>query len=132
MLHHISFGVSDIARAAAFYDAVLAPLGFRRVWEDIRPGEDDQAVGYGLTDGNDKFAIKQRAGGQLAAGPGFHLAFAAPSRAAVDAFHAAALKAGGGDNGAPGLRPDYGPGYYAAFVIDPDGFRIEAVINAVL
>ncbi|MDY0873148.1 VOC family protein [Dongia rigui] len=129
MLHHISFGVSDIARSAAFYDAVLAPLGFRRVWDDIRPGEDDQAVGYGLTDGDDKFAIKQRSLGHLAAGQGFHLAFAAPTRAAIDAFHAAALKAGGSDNGAPGLRPDYGPHYYAAFIIDPDGFRIEAVIN---
>lgn len=79
MLHHISFGVSDIARAAAFYDAVLAPLGFRRVWEDIRPGEDDQAVGYGLTDGNDKFAIKQRSQEKLAAGPGFHLALPRPA-----------------------------------------------------
>ena len=63
-------------------------------------------------------------------GAGFHLAFAAPSRAAVDAFHTAALRVGGQDNGAPGLQPDYGPHYYAAFLIDPDGHRIEAVINA--
>lgn len=129
MLHHLSFGVSDIVRAATFYDAVLAPLGYRRVWEDIRPGEADQAVGYGVTDGNDKFAIKERPSGRLAPGSGFHLAFAAPSRPAVDAFYAAALALGGRSNGAPGIRPNYGPHYYAAFVIDPDGYRIEAVIS---
>ncbi|MBK8158211.1 MAG: VOC family protein [Rhodospirillaceae bacterium] len=130
MLHHISFGVADIVRAATFYDAVLAPLGYCRVWEDIRPGEDDQAVGYGIVNGQDKFAIKQRSPGTSVPRPGFHLAFAAPSRAAVDAFHAAALAQGGSDLGAPGLRPDYGPHYYAAFVLDPDGYWIEAVINA--
>ncbi|MBW8810276.1 MAG: hypothetical protein JF591_15965 [Lysobacter sp.] len=62
-------------------------------------------------------------------GAGFHLAFAAPSRASVDAFHHNGLEAGGRDNGAPGLRPDYGDGYYAAFLVDPDGHRVEAVIN---
>jgi len=66
----------------------------------------------------------------VAPGEGFHLAFTASDRAAVDAFHAAALRHGGADNGPPGLRPHYGPGYYAAFVIDPDGYRIEAVINS--
>jgi catechol 2,3-dioxygenase-like lactoylglutathione lyase family enzyme len=132
MLHHISFGVANIERAAAFYDVVLAPLGYGRVWEDLRPGERDQAVGYGRTGEGDKFAIKLRAPGQLAPGPGFHLAFAAPSREAVRAFHAAALACGARDNGAPGLRPDYGPNYYAAFVIDPDGYPIEAVISGVV
>jgi catechol 2,3-dioxygenase-like lactoylglutathione lyase family enzyme len=132
MLHHLSFGVSDIERSASFYDAVLAPLGYARVWEDIRPGAADQAVGYGFAGGDDKFAIKLRPQGQLAPGPGFHLAFAAPDRSAVDAFHAAALTCGGRDNGAPGLRLDYGPHYYAAFVFDPDGYWIEAVINAPL
>jgi catechol 2,3-dioxygenase-like lactoylglutathione lyase family enzyme len=129
MLHHISFGVADILRAASFYDAVLAPLGYRRVWEDIRPGEADQAVGYGISDGQDKFAIKLQSPGTSVPRPGFHLAFAAPDRAAVDAFHAAALAHGGSDQGKPGLRPDYGPNYYAAFVLDPDGYWIEAVIN---
>ncbi len=132
MLHHLSFGVSDIARSALFYDAVLASLGYARVWEDIRPGEADQAIGYGFAGRDDKFAIKLRPQGQLAPGPGFHLAFAAPNRPAVDAFHAAALTYGGRDNGAPGLRPDYGANYYAAFVFDPDGYWIEAVINAPL
>ena len=130
MLHHLSFGVADIERASAFYDAVLAPLGYVRVWSDLRPGEAGQAVGYGLPGGGDKLALKHRPDGQRPPGPGFHLAFAAPDRAAVDRFHEAALRSGGRDNGAPGLRTHYGPHYYAAFVIDPDGHAIEAVFNA--
>lgn len=130
MLHHLSFGVSDIERASAFYDAVLAPLGYVRVWSDLRPGESRQAVGYGAPGGGDKLALKLQPDGQRPPGPGFHLAFAAPDRAAVDRFHAAALQHGGRDNGAPGLRAHYGPYYYAAFVVDPDGFNIEAVCNA--
>ncbi|WAX95748.1 VOC family protein [Aminobacter sp. NyZ550] len=129
MLHHISLGVSDIDRAAAFYDAALAPLGYVRVWEDLAPGADDQAVGYGVAGGSDKLALKQRSIGQRPPGPGFHLAFAAPDRQAVAAFHAAALAYGGTDNGGPGLREHYGPTYFAAFVIDPDGHPIEAVFN---
>ena len=130
MLHHISLGVSDIARAARFYDAVLQTLGYVRVWEDIRPGEPDQAIGYGSPGGGDKLAIKYHPDGAQPPGPGFHLALAAPSRDAVGRFHAAALKNGGADNGRPGLRPDYGEHYYAAFVIDPDGHRLEVVINS--
>jgi catechol 2,3-dioxygenase-like lactoylglutathione lyase family enzyme len=129
MLHHLSLGVTDLARAAAFYDAALAPLGYHRVWSDIRPGEPDQAIGYGPPGGGDKLAFKQDDGAR-ASGPGFHIAFAAPDQTAVDAFHQAALAAGGIDNGAPGLRLHYGPTYYAAFVIDPDGHRIEAVFKA--
>lgn len=122
MLHHISFAVADLARSARFYDATLGALGFRRVFED------DTAVGYGIEDGKDKFCIKLR---NQATPPsaGFHLAFAAPNRQAVDAFHLAGLAAGGIDNGAAGLRPHYGPHYYAAFLIDPDGYRVEAVMN---
>ncbi|RUM23633.1 VOC family protein [Rhizobium vallis] len=130
MLHHASLGVSDIERSAAFYDAALAALGYVRVWDDIRPGQTDQAVGYGPPGGGDKLAIKHRPKGQRPPGPGFHLAFAAPSRAAVDRFHAAAIAHGGRDNGGPGLRLDYGEHYYAAFVIDPDGHALEAVINS--
>lgn len=128
MLHHLSLGVRDIARTAAFYDAALAPLGYGRVWSDIRPGEPGQAIGYGPPGGGDKLALKQH-GDTAAPGPGFHIAFAAPNRQAVDAFHKAALAAGGRDNGPPGLRHDYGPTYYAAFVIDPDGHRLEAVFK---
>jgi catechol 2,3-dioxygenase-like lactoylglutathione lyase family enzyme len=123
MLHHLSFGVRDLARASTFYDAVLDALGFRRVFAD------DTFVGYGLVDGEDMFALKRRTG-TAAPGAGCHLAFAAPSRAAVDAFHRAGLQHGGRDDGAPGLRAHYGANYYAAFLIDPDGYRIEAVINS--
>jgi catechol 2,3-dioxygenase-like lactoylglutathione lyase family enzyme len=121
MLHHVSFGVSNLERSAAFYDAALAVLGYVRVWTD------SSAVGYGVATGQDLFAVKLRAGDATAPGAGFHLAFAAPSREAVARFHAEALAHGGLDNGVPGLRPAYGPNYFAAFVIDPDGYRIEAV-----
>jgi len=123
MLHHLSFGVSDLTRSAAFYEATLSALGYVRVWSD------KTAVGYGYPGGGDKLAIKLRPTGVVAPGPGFHVAFAAPSREAVARFHDEALRHGGQDNGLPGLRPDYGESYYAAFVIDPDGYRIEAVVN---
>nr|WP_315252412.1 VOC family protein [uncultured Duganella sp.] len=122
MLHHLSFGVRDLARAGAFYDAVLGALGYRRVFED------DTAIGYGVEDDKDLLCLKLRPNA-TPPGDGSHLAFAAPSRAAAAAFHAAGLRTGGVDNGAPGLRKDYGDHYYAAFLIDPDGHRIEAVIN---
>lgn len=125
MLHHISLGVRDLELAAAFYDAVLAALGYRRVFAD------DSAVGYGLVDDEDLLCLKLRHDA-TPPGAGFHLAFQAPTRAAVDDFHRAALAVAGQCIGAPGLRPDYGPHYYAAFVIDPDGHRIEAVINTPL
>ncbi len=127
MLHHLSLGTADIERSARFYDAALQPLGYVRVWSDLRPGETGQAVGYGLPGGGDKLAVKQVVAAPVVPMPGFHIAFAAPSRQAVQAFHAAALASGGRDNGAAGLRPGYGPGYYAAFVIDPDGHHLEAV-----
>ncbi|KAF1015581.1 MAG: hypothetical protein GAK31_01056 [Stenotrophomonas maltophilia] len=102
---------------------MLAALGYRRVLED------DTAIGYGLVDGQDALCLKLR-DTAMAPGPGFHLAFAAASHAAVDAFHAAAIATGGADNGAPGPRPDYGDSYYAAFVVDLDGHHIEAVCSA--
>jgi catechol 2,3-dioxygenase-like lactoylglutathione lyase family enzyme len=120
MIHHASLPVADLARSVALYDAALAALGYRRVRS--APG----FAGYGEEDGKDKLALQQ-ASPCRSAGPGFHFAMAAPSRAAVDAFFAAALAHGAADNGQPGLRAHYGPGYYAAFVIDPDGHRIEAV-----
>jgi|SRR5580700_10675064 len=120
MLGHLSFGVLDLDRSMAFYDAVLAPLGLTRIWTK------EGAAGYGLPGRGDIFALKRREGAS-AAGPGFHLAFNASTHSAVDAFHLAALGNGGTDNGRPGLRPHYGPSYYAAFVVDPDGYRLEAV-----
>ncbi|GGY81123.1 hypothetical protein GCM10007388_12270 [Pseudoduganella plicata] len=112
----------DLAAGAAFYDGVLGALGFRRVFED------DEAIGYGTVDDQDILCLKQR-DDAAAPGDGFHLAFAAPTRGAVDAFHAAGMRAGGRDNGGPGLREDYGPAYYAAFLADPDGHRVEAVFK---
>jgi catechol 2,3-dioxygenase-like lactoylglutathione lyase family enzyme len=123
MLHHLSFGTADLARSTAFYDAVLAALGYARVWAD------DTAVGYGSSGAGDKFAIKLRSGPIAVPGPGFHVAFAAADRDAVARFYEAALEHGGKDNGPPGLRPQYGENYYAAFVFDPDGYAIEAVAD---
>ncbi len=128
MLDHVSLGATDFDAMLRFYDAVLAALGYRRVWADLRPGERGQAVGYGEVGGSDRLAIKQT-DAPLPPLPGFHLALCAPGRAAVDAFHAAALANGGRDDGAPGLRERYGPGYYAAFVFDPSGHRLEAVCH---
>lgn len=130
MLHHISFAVVNIERAAKFYDHVLGSLGYQRVFEDLQPGASDQAVGYGLAGADDKFCIKQAQQSSAAEGYGFHLAFSAPNRRSVDEFYQQALLHGGKDNGGPGLRPDYGDNYYACFVVDPEGHRIEAVINS--
>lgn len=123
MLHHISLAVSDLTRAAAFYDAALAPLGYGRVWSAAT------AVGYGPAGGGDKLALKLNPDGVAPPTAGFHLAFAAPDRAAVVAFHTAALAHGGADKGPPGLRPHYGPTYFAAFALDPDGWWLEAVFK---
>lgn len=119
MLDHISIGVRDLAAASRFYRAALAPLGYTCLAE----GEGYAGFGAGqpalwLNPTDHPVPADPRSG--------LHVCFAAPSSAAVDAFHAAALANGGTDNGAPGLRPDYGPGYYGAFAIDPDGYRIEA------
>ncbi|HEY1661221.1 MAG TPA: VOC family protein [Verrucomicrobiae bacterium] len=122
MLHHLSFAVVDLARSGAFYDVALAPLGYVRVWADAT------AIGYGLPGGDDKFAIKLRQNGIAIPGDGFHVAFTAPSRESAAVFYRAALEHGGKDNGGVGIHPEYGSDYYAAFVFDPDGYRIEAVI----
>ncbi|HEY1556807.1 MAG TPA: VOC family protein [Kofleriaceae bacterium] len=122
MFDHISLAVTDLERARRFYDATLAALGHVRLFSTPR------AVGYGVPGdppGKDRFALLLRPAAP--AGDGAHLAFAAGSTAAVDAFHAAALAHGGTDRGAPGLRPQYDAGYYAAFVRDPDGNNLEAV-----
>jgi catechol 2,3-dioxygenase-like lactoylglutathione lyase family enzyme len=122
MLHHLSIAVSDLDRTSAFYDAVLRPLGYTQVFAD------DEAVGYGYEGGDDKLCLK-RAKQVVVPGEGFHLAFTATEPSQVHEFHAAALRYGGRCNGAPGPRPEYGEGYYAAFVFDPEGYLIEAVIN---
>ena len=116
MLDHVSLRVADYGKAQAFYDAALKPLGLTRLF-----GDGAHFAGYG--DQRPFFWIGEGAAGYA------HVAFAAPDRATVEAFHAAALAAGGRDNGAAGLRPQYHPGYYGAFVLDPDGHNIEAVCH---
>jgi catechol 2,3-dioxygenase-like lactoylglutathione lyase family enzyme len=126
MIDHTGIGVADVARSAAFYDMALAALGLRRVMQ-LPANDGTDAVGYGVDypvfwiDRFHPHNVKQ------------HTAFAARNRAEVDAFHAAAVRAGGIDNGAPALRDTargYPPGYYAAFVLDPDGNNIEAVFRS--
>lgn len=125
-LDHIGFPVTDIVRARAFYDAALAPLGLGIVMELPAGVAGPEAhLGYGVA-AKPFFWIS---GGGCAPAIRLHVAFTAESRAVVDAFHAAALAAGGIDNGAPGLRPHYHPSYYGAFVLDPDGHNIEAVCH---
>lgn len=119
MLDHVSLGVRDIKTARRFYDAALKPLGYECL------SSADDSAGYG------RKAIQLWLGAtdhpvKADARSGLHLCFIADSRRAVDSFHAAAMKAGGTDNGKPGLRNDYSATYYAAFVIDPDGYRLEA------
>ena len=119
MINHLSIGVRDIARAKRFYDAALMPLGYKCL------SQDSSSLGYG----SDAVALWIGAAEHPVTPDeksGLHVCFTAPTRKSVDAFHAAALRAGGSDNGGPGLRTDYGAHYYAAFVVDPDGYRIEA------
>ena len=119
MLNHVSIGVRDLARTKRFYDAALKPLGYTCLSES--PG----SLGYGngavvlwITPSDRPVPAD--------AASGLHFCFDAPSRKGVDAFHAAALKHGGRDNGKPGVRADYDASYYAAFAVDPDGYRLEA------
>ena len=127
MIDHVGFAVADAEASRRFYEAALAPLGISL----LRTATPDQteaggtAHGFGR-DGKPFFWV----GDKERVGEGTHVAFAVDTRAEVDAFHAAALAAGGRDNGAPGVRAQYSPTYYAAFVFDPDGHNIEAVCRA--
>jgi catechol 2,3-dioxygenase-like lactoylglutathione lyase family enzyme len=121
MISHVSIGVKDLAKARRFYDAVLQPLGYKCLFDS------QEALGYGAPSEAPEFwllGVQRPVPADDASG--LHICLDASERKAVDAFHAAALKAGGRDNGKPGLRPDYGENYYAAFVVDPDGYRVEA------
>lgn len=119
MFDHISIGVRDVAKTKRFYDAALKPLGYKCLLEGA------SSLGYG----DDGVAL-WIGGAEHPVPPddksNLHFCFAAPSPESVDAFYVAALSCGGRDNGKPGLRGEYSPDYYAAFVIDPDGYRIEA------
>jgi len=124
MIDHVGFAVGDAERSRLFYETALAPLGLGLL-HTLTPDQSEAGGtvhGFGR-DGNAFFWI----GDNEAVGEGTHVAFAARGRAEVEAFHAAAIRAGGRDNGAPGLRSQYAPDYYAAFVLDPDGNNIEAV-----
>jgi catechol 2,3-dioxygenase-like lactoylglutathione lyase family enzyme len=127
MIDHVGFPVSDYERSKEFYSNALAPLGYALIMEYA--GEKTEsgypAAGFGA-DGKPDFWI----GGEGGLRGILHVAIAAKNRAAVDAFYRAALAAGGRDNGGPGLRPQYHPSYYGAFVLDPDGYNIEAVCHA--
>jgi len=120
MIDHVVFWVTDMARSKAFYDRALSPLGLARI-----TGDDHAFAGYGVP-GKGYFWI----GPAKEPPTGTHVAFAAADRATVHAFYDAATAAGGRDNGKPGLRPQYAPTYYGAFVLDPDGHNIEAVCYA--
>jgi catechol 2,3-dioxygenase-like lactoylglutathione lyase family enzyme len=121
VVDHLTIGVGDLERSRAFYRRALEPLGFTEhgPW---REGVRESTFGV---EGADDLAISS----EYPVGAPIHIAFAAESREQVDAFHAAALAAGGTDNGAPGLRPEYSEHYYGAFVTDPDGNNIEAVLH---
>ncbi|MEP6567087.1 MAG: VOC family protein [Mesorhizobium sp.] len=123
MLDHVSIGVRDANASKRFYDAALKPLGYTCLSQS--PG----SLGYGA----EVVALwVNEAPHPVSADveSGLHFCFAAPTRGSVDAFHSGALREGGSDNGAPGLRASYGENYYAAFVVDPDGYRIEAYCSA--
>ncbi len=125
MLDHVSLGVSDIERSRNFYDAALRPLGLVRIVDF----GDGRGSDYGDAPGSTgvQFTITRKVA--IVPSAGSHLCFRAPDRMAVRAFHSAALAAGGRDDGGPGLRP-YHAHYYGAFILDPDGHRIEAVCHA--
>ena len=119
MIDHISIGVRDIAKTKRFYDAALKPLGYTCLSEGAGSlGYGRDAVALWISAAEHPVPADEQSG--------LHVCFAAPTRKSVDTFHAAALRSGGHDNGKPGVRRDYGPDYYAAFVVDPDGYRIEA------
>ncbi len=118
MFDHVGLSVKDIAASVRFYAAALGPLGFELC------SQDDSGAGFGP---KGEPALWLYPSGKNAGARATHVAFRAPNRKAVDAFHAASLEAGGRDHGKPGLRADYGPSYYAAFVTDPDGNNVEAV-----
>jgi catechol 2,3-dioxygenase-like lactoylglutathione lyase family enzyme len=123
MIDHIGLAVSDLTRSRRFYEQALAPLGIK-VLAEAKNDIGGSVVLFGVDEPFFVIADKERPG------EGNHVAFRAETRSQVDAFHAAALAAGGRDNGGPGVRERYGPTYYAAFVFDPDGFNIEAVCHA--
>ncbi|MBS7539478.1 VOC family protein [Ancylobacter lacus] len=126
LILYTTLGVADLARATTFYDALLAPLGHARRGDAV-PGFEGYGADY--DDGVSLWLCQPFDGGAPSGGNGTMVAFRAPDSAAVDAFHRTALALGGRDEGAPGLRPHYGPGFYAAYVRDPDGNKLACVFH---
>ena len=124
-VYHVSVGVSDIERARRFYSAVLSPLGYKLLYE-VKENGRITSLGWGL-DFPELWTNLPLEGPAPHPGRGIHVAFHAPSASAVHEFYLAALCAGGADNGSPGYRPDYDPGYFGAFVLDPDRNKLEAM-----
>ena len=120
VIDHIGVGVRNFDESLDFYTRALAPLGFERV---ALVDNDNRAAGFGVRGRDDFWIHEGRPAGRM------HVAFDADSHEAVDAFHAAAIEAGGRDNGEPGIRPEYSDTYYAAYVLDPNGNNIEAVFH---
>lgn len=123
MIDHVTIGVADFARSTAFYDAALAPLGVRRLVDVPKEGDDVNLAGFGKDHPFLWLAEENPTSGMM------HIALQAATHAEVDAFYVAALRAGGTDNGTPGLRPHYHQNYYAAYVLDLEGHNIEAVCH---
>jgi catechol 2,3-dioxygenase-like lactoylglutathione lyase family enzyme len=127
MIDHIGLHVNDYAKSRSFYLAALAPLGYEMLMEFPAPTPDGRSAMVGGLGAGGKPDLWITDRGEKM--NGFHLALLAPNRAKVDAFYAAAIAAGGKSNGEPGVRPQYHPNYYGAFVIDPDGHNLEAVCH---
>ena len=122
MFDHMSIGVKDLARSRGFYDSALGALGYERLsnWDNIM-GYGEERARFWVAEVEHPVPADRQSG--------LHFCFIAPTKAAVDAFYAAGLANGGEDNGPPGVRPEYGQFYYAAFIIDPDGYRLEAFFH---
>jgi catechol 2,3-dioxygenase-like lactoylglutathione lyase family enzyme len=123
MFDHVGLNVRDYAASRSFYEQALAPLGYRV----LMASDEWKAAGFGTQEGKPEFWVAERE----PYGTGTHVAFQCADRSTVEGFHAAALAAGGRDNGAPGVREQYHPRYYGAFVLDPDGNNAEAVCHSV-
>jgi catechol 2,3-dioxygenase-like lactoylglutathione lyase family enzyme len=123
MIDHISVAVSNLARSIEFYDAAFRPLRMSRLWTA------NDAAGYGYSGVDESFAIKQTNNERVRSDAKVHIAFAGSPRESAVAFYAAAMQHGAAEEGGPGVHPEYGAGYFAAFVQDPDGNRLEAVLH---
>lgn len=127
----MSIGVSDIIASGSFYDAILEPLGYTSVFEDLCLSERHQAINYGVVPNEDIFTIKEQNSEFLSPGPGFHIAFSTPSCKAIEVWHGRGVEKGAIDKGGPKVWTDFGPDNYAAYPTYPDGWQIETVFTTI-